>query len=103
MKKFYVVIVCMVAAWGVVAARAQNTTGDILGTVTDASGNAVASAKVTVINTGTHVERTTTTGTSGDYVVNLLQPGAYSVTVSGPGFRLSCLQLITLFPKMSYI
>ncbi len=87
MKKIYAATLCLVGAWLVAPVWAQTTTGDILGTVTDPSGNAVTGAKVAVVNIGTQVERTTATTTSGDYVVNLLQPGAYSVTVSGSGFQ----------------
>lgn len=68
-------------------AHAQQTMGDLLGTVSDNSGAAVPGAHVTATNNGTQISRSTTSGESGDYVVNLLQPGNYSVEVSAPGFR----------------
>lgn len=68
-------------------ARAQQTTGDILGTVTDPSGAVVPGATVTVRNLATLETHTTTTTGAGDYVVNLLNPGMYSVTVTGAGFQ----------------
>lgn len=68
-------------------AGAQVTTGDILGTVTDASGAAVVNATVVVQNVGTHVQRRTQTTGTGDYTVTLLDPGVYSVKVSNPGFK----------------
>lgn len=87
MKKICVVILCLLALWAVMPARAQNTTGDILGTVTDSTGNAVAGATVTVMNTGTNVTRSMPSSTNGDYIFNLLQPGAYRLSVAAPGFE----------------
>lgn len=77
-------------------ARAQVTTGDILGTVTDPNGAAVVQAAIVVENVGTHIKRTAQTSGTGDYVVTLLDPGVYSVEVSAPGFKtytVSSLQL----------
>ncbi|HEY4050742.1 MAG TPA: carboxypeptidase regulatory-like domain-containing protein [Acidobacteriaceae bacterium] len=68
-------------------ARAQLNTADIVGTVTDAGGAIIPNATVKIENLGTHETRTSTTGAGGDYVVNLLNPGSYSVTISAPGFK----------------
>jgi hypothetical protein len=76
--------------------RAQVTSGDILGTVTDANGAAVVHADIVVENVGTQIRRTTQTSGGGDYAVTLLDPGVYSVTISSPGFKtytVSSLQL----------
>jgi hypothetical protein len=66
--------------------RAQET-GDIVGTVTDASGAVVPSATVTLTNVGTSVSQTATTTSSGDYIFNLLQVGTYTVKVEAKGFK----------------
>src|SRR5881397_2238347 len=63
------------------------TTASIKGTVTDASGAAVAGAKITVKNASLGIERTTETNDSGDYEVPALPPGTYSVDVSKEGFQ----------------
>jgi len=68
-------------------AVAQNTNGRVVGIVTDPQGAAVAGAHVTVINTGTNVQLTTTTDTAGSYQVIDLPVGTYSVTVEMAGFR----------------
>ena len=68
-------------------AFAQLITADILGTVTDAGGAVVPGAKVTIQNTATAEVRTTTTSGTGDFVVNLLPPSAYTVTIEAPSFR----------------
>jgi hypothetical protein len=65
---------------------AQNSTGRLIGTVTDPQGAAIAEAKVTVTNTGTNVSRTTTTDNTGAYQVLDLPIGMYSVTLQVQGF-----------------
>src|SRR5579871_1587716 len=60
----------------------QTETAAVLGTVTDSTGAIVPGATVTLKNLGTGVSRTATTSGSGDYAFDLLQVGAYSVTVS---------------------
>ena len=67
----------------------QLITADILGTVTDSAGAVLPNAKVTVVNTATSETRTIQTTGSGDFVVNLLPPGAYTVTIEAPAFKKS--------------
>jgi hypothetical protein len=91
-NRFCVVVMRGAAAFGLLLglstlARAQVTTGDILGTITDANGAAVVQANVVVENVGTHIQRAIQTSGSGDYAVTLLDPGVYSVKVSAPGFK----------------
>ncbi|HXI74801.1 MAG TPA: TonB-dependent receptor, partial [Pyrinomonadaceae bacterium] len=68
-------------------ATLAQTTASIKGTVTDASGAAVAGAKMTIRNSSLGIERTTETNDSGDYEVPALPPGTYSVEVSKDGFQ----------------
>jgi hypothetical protein len=78
------VLLVLLLPW---AGNAQQTTSDILGTVTDNSGAVVASAVVTVENVATNEIRTVPTTTTGDFVVNLLKPGNYRVTIKAAGFK----------------
>src|SRR5260370_22243331 len=66
--------------------RAQTTTGDILGTVRDASGGLVTDAKVMVRNLDTNQSKETTTSGTGSFRVPLLSTGSYEVLVAKPGF-----------------
>jgi Carboxypeptidase regulatory-like domain/TonB dependent receptor/TonB-dependent Receptor Plug Domain len=66
---------------------AQVDTGSILGTVTDASGAAVNSAKVTLTNEGTNAELTTVTGSDGGYKFTPVRIGSYKLTASLQGFQ----------------
>ena len=74
-------------------ASAQLITADVLGTVTDPTGAVVPSAKVTVVNTATGDTRVVQTANSGDFVVNLLPPGQYTVTVEAASFKRSVVSL----------
>jgi hypothetical protein len=69
------------------AVEAQTFRGTILGTVTDASGAAVAGASVTVKNQDTGILRSTQTTADGEYRVPELAIGTYTVTVEMPGFQ----------------
>ncbi len=66
---------------------AQTTYGSITGTVTDASGAAMAGAQVTLTNVGTSERRTQSTGNDGLYLFPNLLPGSYSVDIEKPGFK----------------
>src|SRR5215831_262797 len=68
---------------------AQTFRGTILGTVTDTTGAVIGGAKVTVRNTGTGQERSTTTSADGSYSVPELPIGTYTVTISQTGFQTS--------------
>lgn len=68
------------------AAWAQATLADILGTVRDPSGAAVAGAAVRVRNMSTNDARETTTNTEGVFRVQFLPPGQYEVSVTRSGF-----------------
>lgn len=66
---------------------AQTVTGQIAGTVTDASGGAIAGAKVTLTYQLTGQVREVTTGASGDFFFPELVPGNYQVSVTQEGFE----------------
>ncbi|MDQ6704533.1 MAG: carboxypeptidase-like regulatory domain-containing protein, partial [Acidobacteriota bacterium] len=66
---------------------AQTANGRVLGTITDPSGAAIADAKVTVINTDTHLPRETPTDKEGSFQVLDLPIGTYSVTAEAAGFN----------------
>ena len=67
--------------------KSQVDTGSILGTVTDASGAAVAGAKVTLTNEGTGAELSTTTGADGGYKFTPVRIGSYKLTATLQGFQ----------------
>ena len=80
----FVLVLCLTF---VNLASAQLNTADILGTVTDQAGAVVPNVKITVTNTATNDTKTVTTTGSGDFVVNLLPSGQYTVTAEAPSFK----------------
>lgn len=66
---------------------AQSGTGDITGTVTDASGAAVAAATVTITNPATGFSRVIQTNEGGIYSAPALNPGLYTVKIEKQGFQ----------------
>jgi len=75
---------------------AQTATGQITGTIKDASGAVMAGAKVKVSNEKTGFTRDTTTGDTGDYVFPLLPVGVYSISAEQQGFKVAKQSDITL-------
>ena len=67
-------------------ASAQETRGNISGTVQDATG-VIPGATVTMTNVDTKQTQRLTTNSSGYFEAPLLNPGNYQVTVEMPGFK----------------
>ena len=84
----YLLIVSIVLAVAVLVqpARGQVATGDIVGTVSDLTGAVVPGARVTATNLETKESRVFTANGAGEYTINLLKPGHYSVRVESAGF-----------------
>jgi hypothetical protein len=66
---------------------AQQITATISGLVTDPSGGVISNAQVVAINTGTNASFTTTSNDSGEYRINLLPVGTYTLKVTANGFK----------------
>lgn len=65
----------------------QAVNGNLVGTITDASGAVVAGAKVTITETRENIGRSATTNDSGFYSFPDVPPGVYKVTVEKQGFK----------------
>jgi len=79
--------VALVLAVFTVAVVGQDTQGLLKGTVLDPRGGAVVGATVEVRNQATGATRTLKSDESGYFIAPTLQPGAYTVTVTAPGFN----------------
>src|SRR5690349_10930814 len=69
------------------SAAAQTTYGSIAGTVSDASGAAIADAQVTLTNMATTEKRMAPSGADGLYAFVNLLPGRYSIGAEKTGFK----------------
>ncbi len=74
---------------------AQNTTGEVDGTVVDTSGASIPNATLVVTNmvTGKTV-RTLHTNASGEFAIPLLNTGTYTIVASAAGFERSTIDRI---------
>ncbi|CAN5663468.1 hypothetical protein BH10ACI4_BH10ACI4_26580 [soil metagenome] len=61
--------------------------GSIQGTITDPTGAVVPGATISIVASDTAVIKNLTADSAGYYSVGPLNPGAYTVTVSTPGFQ----------------
>jgi hypothetical protein len=108
-KSFFRFAMTLLLAGGSLLCAQTSGTGSIEGTVTDSTGALVTGASVTATNTLTGVDTASTTTATGRFVLPLLQPGPYSVTVKAPGFQtvkqehvtVDALANVTLNPKLS--
>ncbi len=71
----------------VVSLFGQTNKGGIAGTVSDVNGAPIPGATVTITNLGTGQKVTVTTGESGTFSVQSLDPVAYNVAVESKGFK----------------
>jgi hypothetical protein len=69
-----------------VSLLAQQTTGQINGTIFDSQGAALPNAEVSVTESNTGFKRTTNSGDAGIYSLPLLPPGSYKMSVKAKGF-----------------
>ena len=108
MRKSILLALLLLLVPAVVFGQAQ-TTGQITGHVADEEGNAIEGAEVTVTNTDTGLERTSTSGKNGQFLFGVLPVGNYTVLVQSVGmqpqvysFRLGVGQTtpvdVTLYP-----
>src|SRR6266404_3707143 len=86
------VIISMLAVLALIlgtslAARAQNFTGSIRGTVTDEQGAAIAGSDVMITNVDTGYSRSVKTDKDGSYSFQSLPLGRYTLNASGQGFK----------------
>src|SRR5437016_5408353 len=88
--------ILLVAVLATVAAWAQLATSSLVGTVVDPSGLGMLGAGVKALHVDTGRVRETTTNERGDFVLNSLEPGAYTLTVTVTGFKSKQLDNVAL-------
>ena len=89
-------LLAVLSLFTVLTASGQQTTGQLNGTVTDSSGAVLTNAQVSARNPETGLQRTATTGGSGDYVIALLPAGNYDVRVQAQGFATAVQKSVAL-------
>ena len=87
LKPMLIALLCLAPCY------AQVDTGIVTGTLTDASGAAVAGIAVTITHTATGIQSTAVSSARGQFVSPPLRPGAYTVSAEAPGFKKSLTEL----------
>src|SRR5690349_8169930 len=81
------VLVCLFAAWGAAAARAQVSTGEIFGKATDTTGAVLPGVTVTLTSSALLQPQASVTAASGGYRFPNLPVGSYIVSFELTGFK----------------
>ena len=89
-------IICLFAALFTIAVAQDARTATLVGTVTDATGAAIAGAAVVVTNTDTAFVSRSLTNEEGGYYVPFLAAGPYQLNIEGAGFKTYVRSGITL-------
>ena len=96
MKSFACTFVCLLLAASVAQAQGVGSSGEITGTITDASGAVLPNVTVNVVETQTGLKRTATTGGTGQYRVVGLSPATYDVSAGLAGFATEIRREVTV-------
>jgi hypothetical protein len=95
MVRKYIVLALLLIAAGPLL-DAQGTTTTMYGKVMDSSGAILPSAQITAINEATGQSRTVQPGPDGEYEIQFLPAGNYTLSVGAPGFKTFHQSNITL-------
>src|SRR6266481_4888018 len=87
-NRFCFLSVLLAVLIGCLAASAQvdYSTATLKGTVWDQQGAVITGANVTVTNPRTGFTKTVHVNSDGSYIIPVLQPGNYQITVEAPSF-----------------
>ena len=86
-RQFFCVIGVLLLSASLSAIYAQQTTGSIVGTVTDQSGAVVSTATVKATNLSTGFSRSVPTNGLGEYRIDYLPIGKYTVDAEAASFK----------------
>ena len=88
----------LVTTLGFLPVRAQvdYSTATLRGVVYDPQGAVIGRASVTVTNSTTGFTKTVKSNPDGSYVIPVLQPGVYQITVEAQGFQKEVVKTFTL-------
>lgn len=95
-SKQVILAIGFLTASTVLYGQAAAINGQIEGTITDASGAAIANAKVTAENAAAGFQRTVTTSAEGLYRLPVLPLGSYRLRIEAAGFRTALREGIVL-------
>src|ERR1017187_2413733 len=98
-RGLWVIALCLLLSAS--AAFGQSVTGELVGTIYDATGAVVPGATVTATNTETGIQATATVSTAGQYRLTNLAVGTYNLAVSAKGFSAAQIKNVVVSLSMS--
>jgi hypothetical protein len=84
--RFTLALPILFLAISFVGAAAQSTFGSVRGTVQDATGAAIPGTQIILHSTEENTDRTVTSDTSGDFILENVKPGKYTLRAHHDGF-----------------
>lgn len=87
-RVFWSTIVCC----GLTMGQATSNAGDVRGVVLDATGSAIAEAKVTLLDAERGFTRSVVSNRTGEFAIALVPPGSYRMRVEASGFGTKVLE-----------
>lgn len=94
MKRLELLFTLLVVLVLGVSASAQTSKGFVTGVVEDPNGAGIANASIKITNITTGVSRDTVADSSGSFRLDAIDPGAYTLEASAPGFKTAKLDRI---------
>ena len=82
-----ILLVVLLSLVGLASMRAQQVTATLVGTVADSQGAVIPGASLKATNLATGIIHTGVSGTTGDYRIEFLPVGDYTLTATAKGFR----------------
>ena len=92
--EFQLFLIAILVLGSFASALAQTSKGFVSGTVADQNGASIANAAVKITNITTGVVRDTVADSAGSFRIDAVDPGAYSLEASAPGFKTAKLDRI---------
>ncbi len=83
------------------SALLAQTSGTIVGHVSDPTGAVIPEVTITLTNTGTNTTRTTVSTSDGDYTFPDVPPGVYDVQATHAGFKVAAARNVQLQVQQS--
>lgn len=77
-------------------ALAQQTSANLVGTLTDANSAVVPNAKIKITNLATGAARDAVSDESGNYALSFLPAGDYELTITAQGYKTKKIERLTL-------
>jgi hypothetical protein len=78
---------CFLVSLALAGPAHAQVTAALQGRIADPSGAAIPNAQVTLTDASTNIRQQTLSSSAGDYIFTALNPGAYRLDISAPGFE----------------